>query len=202
MEKATRSYSMDAREVARQDTRRRILEAARLAFFEGSYESATLAGIAAAAQVSHQTVLNHFASKENLFVTVGHEVAEEVRDRRAGARVGDPRSCVEYLIADYEIAGDANVRVAALQDRFPELAEMMEFARRQHREWLEERFAPWLDLPAAERRRRLALLEVATNVQTWKHLRRHRGFGRRVTADLMLTMVEAALGPAPRPEEA
>ncbi len=202
MEKLARPYSMAGRDVARQETRRRILDAARAAFFDGSYESATLAGIAAAAQVSHQTVLNHFASKENLFVAVGQEVGEEIRERRGAARVGDPRSCVDHLVADYEVIGDANVRIDALQERFPEVGAMMTFARAQHRAWLEERFAPWLDLPSAERRRRLALLEVATNVQTWKHLRRHCGFGRRATADLMLSMVEAVLGPAARPEEA
>lgn len=195
MEK-TRPYDMASRAAARRETRRRILDAARAAFMEGPYETATLAGIAAAAGVSHQTVLNHFTSKEGLFLAVGEEVGAEITRRRAGARVGDPRSCVEHLLEDYELIGDAGVRLDTLEDRFPEVAELMADARRTHRQWLTERFAPWLDIPAPARRRRLALLEVATGVHTWKHLRRHRRFGRRATGELMLAMVEAALAPA------
>jgi AcrR family transcriptional regulator len=193
----TRPYRSAARDAGQRDTRRRILDAARAAFMDGPYESATLAGIAAAAGVSHQTVLNHFASKEGLFLAVGAEVGDEIMDRRSSARAGDPRSCVDRLVEDYEVIGDANVRVEALEDRFPEVAQLMTEARANHRAWLAAQFAPWLDIPAPARRRRLALLEVATNVHTWKHLRRHRGLGRRTTGALMLQMVEAALGPAP-----
>jgi AcrR family transcriptional regulator len=199
--KGTRPYRMTARAAAQRDTRRRILDVARAAFMEGPYETATLAGIASTAGVSHQTVLNHFASKEGLFLAVGEEMGAEIDARRAGAVAGDPRSCVEHLVADYELIGDAGVRFDTLEDRFPEVAELIARARRTHREWLTQRFAPWLDLPAPARRRRLALLEVATGVHTWKHLRRHRRFGRRTTGELMLAMVEAALAPLPAERE-
>lgn len=189
----TRPYRMDARAAAQQDTRRRILDAARAAFLDGAYETATLAGIAKAAGVSHQTVLNHFSSKEGLLLGVGDDLSGEINGRRVRGRPGDPRSCVEALVDDYEVLGDATVRIDALQDRFAEVAALMAEARGQHRAWLEDRFARWLDLPAPGRRRRLVQLEVATNVHTWRHIRRHSGFGRRATAGLMLAMVTAAL---------
>lgn len=194
--KTTRPYSMSVRAASQRDTRRRILDAARTAFFDERYEEATLARIAAAAGVSHQTVLNHFDSKEGLLVAVGAHVGAEIAERRGPAEPADPRDSVARLVADYEVFGDANARFEALAERFPEVARLIDGARALHRAWLEGRFGPWLEgLPAPERRRRLALLEVATNVHAWVHLRRHCGFGRRATAELMLRMVEAALTP-------
>jgi AcrR family transcriptional regulator len=199
----TRAYDMTARAEALEDTRERILESARSAFMGLPYEEATLAHIAAEASVSHQTVLNHFSSKEGLFLAVGERMAAEIDERRGRAAVGDPVGAVSCLVDDYEIIGDAAARFDLLEDRFSEVGQLIRGARHSHRAWLEDRFAPWLDIPAAARRRRLALLEVATGVHTWKHLRRHRGFGRRATAGLMLEMVEAALGlPGSETEEA
>lgn len=202
--KATRPYSMSVRAASQRDTRRRILDAARTAFFDERYEEATLALIAAAAGVSHQTVLNHFESKEGLLLAVGADVGAEIAERRGPAEPSDARDSVARLVADYEAFGDANARFDALAERFPEVARLIDGARGLHRAWLEGRFGPWLEgLPAPERRRRLALLEVATNVHTWTHLRRHCGFGRRATGELMLRMVEAAVAATDdEPEEA
>ena len=56
------------------DTRRRLLDAAIEQFTSNPYEDVTIAGIAAAAGVSHQTLLNHFESKEALAVAAAQLV--------------------------------------------------------------------------------------------------------------------------------
>ena len=43
-------------------------------FLEHAFEDVTLAAIAAAAGVSHQTVLNHFSSKEGVVLAVAEEL--------------------------------------------------------------------------------------------------------------------------------
>lgn len=190
-----RSYTLGVRAETRKATAQRILAAARTAFLESPYEDVTLNRIANAAGVSHQTLLNHFGSKEGLFAAFGEEHHQEIQALRSRVRPGDPRSLVSALMEQYERFGDVNVRWEVLEERSDLVAEGMSEARKHHLGWLEEQFAAWLDIPARERRRRLALLCVATDVKTWKLLRRHLGHGRGATAALMLKLVEAALSP-------
>lgn len=191
--KSVRAYTLRARAEAQEATARRILAAARAAFLESPYESVTLAGVAASAGVSHQTLLNHFGSKERLFAAFGEELGREIVEARERAVPGDPSSVVSALLDQYERFGDANARWDLLEERFPNIAAGMREARRHHRRWLEQQFAVWLELPPAERGRRLALLYVATDVKTWKLLRRHLALSRRETGRLMLRLIEAAL---------
>lgn len=193
MNVARRSYTLGRRAEAQEATGRRILDAARDAFLERSYEDVTLNQIASAAGVSHQTVLNHFGSKDGLFAAFGEKHHEEIQSLRRRVTPGDPRSVVSALVEQYERFGDVNTRWEILEERSAEVAEAMNEARAGHVAWLEEQFAPWLDLPARERRQQVALLCVATDVKTWKLLRRHLGHGRRATAALMLQLVESAL---------
>jgi AcrR family transcriptional regulator len=185
---------MGARAEAQQATARRILDAARAAFLEEPYENVTLAGIAQASGVSHQTVLNHFASKQGVFAAFGAELYEEIKALRKRAVAGDPRSVIAVLLNQYERFGDANARWEVLEERFDEVGEAMGEARAYHGAWLEEHFPSRLDVPRSERNRRLALLYVSTDVKTWKLLRRHLCLGRRTTGELMLRLLEAALG--------
>ena len=191
--RAPRTYTMTARARAQEATARRILATAREAFIEDPYEDVTLARIAERAGVSHQTLLNHFGSKERLFTAFGEELAGEIYHIRERATTGDPRSVANALLAQYERFGDANARWDLLEERLPVFAGVIKEARRYHRAWLERMFAPWLDVPVRERDHRLALLYVATDVKTWKLLRRQLGLGRRTTGELMLRLVEAAL---------
>jgi AcrR family transcriptional regulator len=191
-----RGYTLGARAESREATTQRILAAARTAFLESPYEDVTLNRVANAAGVSHQTLLNHFGSKDGLFAAFGEEHHLEIQALRSRVKPGDPRSLISALMEQYERFGDVNVRWEILEERSDLVAEGMSEARKHHLGWLEEQFAEWLDIPARERRRRVALLCVATDVKTWKLLRRHLGHGRQATAALMLELVEAALSPA------
>ena len=61
------------------------------------------------------------------------------------------------------------------------------------RVWLAEVFDDRLPSDPAERRRTLAALHAATDVYTWKLLRRDLGHGRRATQRIMTDMVRAIL---------
>ena len=79
------------------------------------------------------------------------------------------------------------------QEHSDELSrQTVEVARRVHREWVEEIFTP----QRAGRRDReelVDLLVIATDVLTWKILRRDGGMSRGVTCDRMLRLVQAVL---------
>ena len=182
--KTQRAYSMDLRAAAAQATRERILDAAGEAFLEHWYDDVTIASVAKRAGVSGQTILNHFGSKEQLFTAVHERLGEELVDRRYRPEPGDVPGAVEALVEDYEITGDAVVRFLALEERVPSLAPLLAAGRKGHREWVETMFgAPEL----------VPELVVATDVYTWKLLRRDQGLSRDDTFASILTIVEALL---------
>ncbi len=122
--KATRTYTMGSRAEAVAATRDRIAREAAALFLEHPYEDVTLAAIAKAAGVSHQTVLNHFESKDGVVLGVAELMrAERLTVRHAEA--GDVAGAVRALVGDYERMGDANFRWAA-SERLQVLAEILD----------------------------------------------------------------------------
>ncbi|MCV2489153.1 TetR/AcrR family transcriptional regulator [Geodermatophilus sp. YIM 151500] len=193
-----RSYRMAARAEGVSRTRERILAAARDAFVDRPYDEVTLAGIAAEAGVTQQTLLNHFSSKEGLLLaTTESHLRGEVERLRGPVRPGDVRAAVRGLVRQYERLGDANVRVEAVAERIPLVGQVVAAARATHRAWLEEVFAGQLPDDSRARRRVLAALYAATDVGTWKLLRRDLGHSRAETTAVLESLVRAALAPPP-----
>jgi AcrR family transcriptional regulator len=186
---------MRARADAVEATRERLLEAGREAFEGRPYDEVTIAAVARAAGVSHQTLLNHFGSKEGLYVALVERAAGRIAALRSGAVAGDVASVVAALMDQYERYGDGNARVAALNERIPAVAAMLALARGYHQEWLAEMFADRLPASGAARREALAALHAATDVFTWRLLRRDLGLSRRATADTIQRLLAAGLGP-------
>jgi AcrR family transcriptional regulator len=81
------------RERKREETRRSIAAAAMRLFLDRGFDEVTIAEVAEAADVSVNTVFNHFATKEDLFFG-SHETAEA-----AMARLGGDRKPGEPVIA-------------------------------------------------------------------------------------------------------
>jgi AcrR family transcriptional regulator len=185
---SARPYDMTSREAAAAATRERIDRAAADAFLERWYDDVTIAEVARRAGVSGQTVLNHFGTKEGLFAAVHVRLGEELRARRHTPAPGDVPAAIDALVADYEITGDATIRVLALEEKVPGLRALIEDGRAGHRAWVERMFrAPGLT----------AELVVATDVYAWKLLRRDQGLDADATAAAMRRMVEALLAIAP-----
>ena len=192
-----REYRMQARARAVETTRHRILEVARARFVERDYDEVTLTEIAAEAGVSQQTLLNHFSSKEGLLVALVAEYRGEVDQLRGPVRPGDVAAAVRGLLRQYERLGDANARMQVLADRIPVVAQVIAQARTTHRAWLEGVFGAQLPADPRDRRRVLAQLYVATDVGTWRLLRRDLGHSRTETSAVMQAMLRAVLAGGP-----
>jgi AcrR family transcriptional regulator len=182
--KTEKRYSMELRAAAADATRERILTAAGELFLERWYDDVTLTAVAERAGVSGQTVINHFGGKEGLFTATHVRMGEELVGRRYAAEPGDVAAAVDALLDDYEITGDAVIRTLALEEKVPALQELLTRGREGHRAWVETMF------PAPELVHELI---VATDVYTWKLLRRDQGLSRDETAAAIRRMVEALL---------
>ena len=183
----TRSYSMEGRRAAAEATRERILKAAADAFMTHWFDEVTINGIAAAAGVSGQTVLNHFGDKGSLLMATADVISVDVLARRA-AEPGDVKGAIAALVSDYEVSGDAVLRALAIEGRVDAIKPLLERGRASHRAWVEEVFGRPDILPE---------LIVATDVYTWKLLRRDQGLSREATQASMTRIVRALLEATP-----
>jgi AcrR family transcriptional regulator len=183
-----RTYSMRSRTASVESTRARIRDVAEALFYERWYDDVTIADIADGAGVSGQTVLNHFGGKEQLFLAVIEKAAGEVRSRRELPEPGDVGAAIAAIVDDYEITGDATIRLLALEERLDVIRPVMAAGRESHRAWVDTMFAT----PEATTE-----LMVATDVYTWKLLRRDQGLSADETAATMSRMVDAVLTHTP-----
>jgi AcrR family transcriptional regulator len=192
--KVNRTYTMSARADSAAATRTRIAQAAKAMFVDEPVEDVTLVRIAKAASVSHQTVLNHFQSKDGVIKAVAELFGEESRGIRYDAAPGDVAGAVRALTDHYERTGDANFRWAASADRIGTIHEVLEGARASHQEWIVAMFGQRLPTTTAARRRAVNAIHAATDVYTWKLLRRDLGLTRKeadkTIADLVVGILE------------
>ncbi|HEX5712293.1 MAG TPA: TetR/AcrR family transcriptional regulator [Solirubrobacterales bacterium] len=189
-----RAYRMDARAKATEATRERILEASEAVFDELPFDEITLAEVAKRAEVSVQTVLRHFESKDGLFLaSVMHSGAKMAASRELQP-VGSPEEMVDSLIDHYEEFGDRIIHVLAQEDRVPTLRLFTDLGRQFHLEWCEQAFAPALKgLRGAKRERRIAQFATATDIYVWKLLRRDRQLGLAQTKLAVRELLEPLL---------
>ncbi|WP_405181730.1 TetR/AcrR family transcriptional regulator [Nocardia sp. NBC_01377] len=196
--KTTRAYNQSGRAENAIATRARILAAAQELFLEKAFEDVTLAAVAKASGVSHQTVLNHFESKAGVVLGVAEALATQTDNARNAASPGDIGGALAALVTEYERIGDANVRWAMSGDRFPELAAQMDVARAGHRKWLAAMFGDRLPTESPEREHVLDALHAATDVYVWKLLRRDLGRDRAETEKTMADLVVGVLRGTPK----
>jgi AcrR family transcriptional regulator len=191
--KTTRSYTMTTRAKAAEETRRRILQSAfdlqsrRLASEIG------LESVAAEAGVSVQTVLRHFGNRAGLFEETVAFANEQVAEERR-APVGDVPAALRVLLDHYEQRGELALMMLAQETTHEHVRRLSVAGKVMHRDWVAEVFAPQLaGLTAADHEQALDLLVVATDVYTWKLLRRDRRYSRSQTEQRMHTLVTAVL---------
>ncbi|HET6509062.1 MAG TPA: TetR/AcrR family transcriptional regulator [Baekduia sp.] len=187
----TRQYRMRERAASTAATRQRIIDATLELYLEQWFDDITLKQIAARAGVALQTVVNHFGTKEDVAAAV-LEYQAEGRLARPPATPDDVAGAIDILIDNYEHVGDAVIRALALEVRRPALRTFLDGGRADHRRWVEASFpAALTGLRGAARQRRLDLLACATDVYTWKLLRRDRGLGAAATKKAIRELVEA-----------
>lgn len=182
-----RTYTMRARAESTAHTRERIVQAAMELWREKLTLAIGLAEVAERAGVTVRTVLRHFGSREGLFDAVGAFVRELVIAERA-APVGDVAAAANTIVDHYELRGDLVLRMLEEASTDHRVAALVADGRRLHREWVQTVFAP--QLAASPGKAALEdLLVVATDVYTWKLLRRDDRLSRARTVQRIQTMI-------------
>jgi AcrR family transcriptional regulator len=188
-----RPYRQTARADSAEATGRRIVDAFLKRLREQWYDEIRLEQVAEDAGVTVQTVVRRFGGKADLLAEAVRSMVREARERRA-TPPGDPERLIRSLVADYERTGDTIIRLLALEPRHAVLREHLTHARRRHRDWITSAFAGDLErLEPGARGSALDALVVATDVYTWKLLRRDMGRGVAATQDAIAGMIRSAL---------
>src|SRR2546423_8642697 len=183
-----RRYRMVARADATAATRERLLASAWRQFSEHPFDEVRLMDVARDAGVSAQTLHNHFGAKDALFVAAWRWTMAPEGARRDSAPAGEVRAAITVLYDSYDKDGDAVLRLLAQEERIPAVPEMAEAGRRWHRAWVERTFERQPD------DRWLVALVVATDLLTWKLLRREMGLDRDAAERIVAEMVTAWKG--------
>ncbi|WP_326555158.1 TetR/AcrR family transcriptional regulator [Micromonospora sp. NBC_01813] len=195
--KTKRQYVMRARADSTAQTRQRILQAMFDLHEEKFSVGIALDDVASRAGVSVQTVLRHFGSRDNL-IEATIEFASELIGQERQAPAGDLAAAVRTIFDHYELRGDSSLMLLAQEFTEPWARRVTDNGRKVHREWVKEVFAPQLDQRAAARAEVLTdLLVVATDVYTWKLLRRDRGLSRRLAEQRVRQLVDGVLAADP-----
>lgn len=188
---ARRPYRMRARADAAERTSVRIMDAAVGLWRERAFDEFTLHDVARRADVSLSTVMRRFGSKEGLAEAVLTSDRVGTQRGRDAVPSGDMDGAVRMIVDDYEDNGDAVIRMLALEERIDIVRRVVEVGRIAHAEWVTRVFAPLLASSPARRRRQTLQLVVATDVYTWKLLRRDRDLEVREVRAVMLGMCRA-----------
>lgn len=185
---------MGVRAAATEATAQRILESASALFGDQLYDQVPLTAVAAGAGVTVQTVIRRFGSKEQLYLAVARDRSVQLRGARDAAVVGDAAGAVELLVAGYERWGEEILHLLSQERRSAVIADVLDGARRYHRDWIARVFAPQLAQigHAAGRQHELAKLVSATDLYAWKVLRQDLGCGADQTR-VAITEIVAAL---------
>ena len=102
-------------------------------------------------------------------------------------------AAVDVVIDHYELRGDGVALLLAQETTDPQVRRITDSGRRLHRDWVETVFAPYFPDSYAARTELIDLLAVATDVHTWRQLRRDRGLDRTTTTRRMNRLVSALL---------
>jgi hypothetical protein len=115
-----------------------------------------------------------------------------VRRPRDLRRVSDVAAALNVLVEHYERRGDLVTLLLAQEGSDGQVRRIVVAGRQLHRDWVQQVFAPYL--PADEAPDELVdLLVVATDVLTWKQLRRDLGLSRATTERRMRRLVTALI---------
>jgi len=194
MSLAKRPYRQTARAAAAETLRARVVTAFHDLLLKRWIDEITLDEVAASAGTTRQTVIRLFGGKDGLLEAVLGLIRAEAGPRVAMSGGVTRRSALEALATHYETVGDMVVRFLAQEERHAALRPLLEQGRREHRAWVAETFDPApAGLGEIERERRVTRLVVATDIYTWKLLRRDFGKSRDEVVRLMAGLIDNEL---------
>ena len=185
---------MTARAEAAAATADRILDAANELFATRLYDEVGLDDVAERAGVSVRTVLRRFGSKEALFADAIARAGAAVLAQRGEVAVGDVAATIRNVFDHYEEWADQRLLFLAQEQRVPQIRQNLRAGRAAHRSWVEHAFAPFLPPRGVRRERQVMALVAATDVYTWKLLRRDWGLSREEAERTLRHMIEPMIG--------
>ncbi len=185
-----RPYRKAARAAAETATHAAILDAAFQAFSADPFDRVTLNQIAERSGVTVQTVIRRFGSKEELFEELAQRESRRILAERDVAEGASLSAALESLLGHYERDGDTIARFVAQEHLFEPIRDIVERGRRIHREWVERHCRHLLSgLDGSARQRVLHAATVATDLSTWKLLRRDLGLESAQVAEVMTELL-------------
>ncbi|MDY7528409.1 MULTISPECIES: TetR/AcrR family transcriptional regulator [unclassified Cryobacterium] len=188
-----RNYSMTNRSISVAKTRARILRAVLELATEKLTVEIVLADVSHRSGVTVQTILRHFGSRAGLFDAAVEFGSAEVVAERA-TPVGDVTEAVRVIIDHYETRGDWVIALLGQEGSDERIRGITMPGKQLHRDWVETVFGLRLAKQASPEHSAITdLLVVATDVYTWKLLRRDRGLSRELTEQRMQQLVDAIL---------
>lgn len=191
--KTTRSYRQSNRARSAAETGGRIIQAFLARLRLQWFDEITLDQVAEDAGVTVQTVIRRFGGKAGLLEKAVHAMKQDAKERRA-TPPGDLDQLVKNLCDEYEERGNTVSRLLATEERHAVVHELLTLARGWHRNWVSRVFADDLQkLTGKERQAVLDALVIATDVYTWKLLRRDMGRSVAATRAVMKGMIRATL---------
>jgi AcrR family transcriptional regulator len=192
---AKRPYRQTARAAATESLRRRVVTAFHDLLLSRWIDEITLDEVAASVGTTRQTVIRLFGGKDGLLEAVINLVRAEAVPRISMPGDVSGRAALKTLIAHYEAVGDMVVRFLAQEERHSVLGPLLAQGRCEHRAWVAERFGSTQNgLKKLDRERQITRLIVATDIYTWKLLRRDFGKSQDEVLLLMVAMINKEIG--------
>lgn len=165
----------DGRNRRAAETRRKIIEAAKLMIAETS-EAPTVVGVARRADVSVRSVFQHFKDVQSLFVTVLDSIRADLVIPEAPSSSRPLAARIEAMVRDLAAIYDKVVPLKVASGQFatqPALIERALESRQQLRDAALEVFAPELALLTEQAREELVdAIGAALSLDAWIVLRR------------------------------
>lgn len=190
-----RKYQKSRRAKAEEATGKAILDTALAAFTHDSFDRVTLQSIADASDVTVQTVIRRFGSKQGLFLALVDRERPRILAARTVADDAGLPVALEVLLNHYEQDGDMVLNFLAQEHLVDDIGMVVEEGRRVHREWVERHCRDLLaGTTGAERQRLLHAAIVATDLSTWKLLRRDLGLQPAEVKAVMNKILNAIRG--------
>lgn len=190
-----RQYRKSLRAETEKATGEAIIEAALTAFAQEPFDRVTLQSIADDSGVTVQTVIRRFGSKEALFETLVEREAPRVLASRTAADDAGLPAALEALLSHYEQDGGMILNFVSQEHLFEPIRAIVEQGRRVHREWVERHCRELLAGSDGARRKRLLYAAiVATDLSTWKLLRRDLGLEPSEVAAVMNELLHSLKG--------
>jgi len=182
----------DGRNRRAAETRRKIIEAAKIMIAETSV-APTVVGVARRADVSVRSVFQHFHDVESLFVTVTDSIRADIVVPEMPSSNRPLSARIESIVAAFAELFDKVVPLRVAAGQFvdhPALIERSQTARNELREATLEVFAPeFASLSEQEREQLADAIGAALSLDAWIVLRRRDGLSlERATAVWRLTL--------------